>query len=64
MDRLPSPLETTVKHYAGIDASLGSCSLSVVGESGKIFREGKVASEPVAVIAWFLSLGVAKMPAG
>ena len=59
MDRLPSPLETTVKHYAGIDASLGSCSLSVVGESGKIFREGKVASEPVAVIAWFLSLGVA-----
>ena len=47
-----------MKYYAGIDASLGSCSLTVVDGNGKIFREGKVASEPVALIAWFLALGV------
>jgi len=48
-----------MKYYAGIDASLGSCSVTVVDGSGKIFREGKVVSEPVALIAWFLALGVA-----
>jgi transposase len=47
-----------MKYYAGIDASLGSSSLTVVDGNGKIFREGKVASEPVALIAWFLALGV------
>jgi transposase len=48
-----------MNYYAGIDAWLGSCSLSVVDGNGKIFREGKVASEPVALIGWFLALGVA-----
>ncbi|MFI5003331.1 MAG: IS110 family transposase [Reyranellales bacterium] len=48
-----------MNYYAGIDASLGSCSLSVVDANGKIYHEGKVASEPVALIAWFLALGVA-----
>jgi transposase len=45
-------------YYAGIDTSLGSSSLCVVAASGEIFREAKVASEPAALISWFLALGV------
>ena len=47
-----------MKHYAGIDVSLNSCSVCVVDESGKIVREVKVASEPVALIHCIKSLGV------
>ena len=47
-----------MNYYAGIDTSLGSSSLCVVAASGEIFREAKVASEPAALIAWFLGLGV------
>jgi transposase len=46
-------------HYAGIDVSLECSSVCVVDASGKIVREGKVASEPAALIAWFGSLGFA-----
>jgi transposase len=44
-------------HYAGIDVSLECSSVCVVEASGKIVREGKVASEPAALMAWFGSLG-------
>ena len=44
-------------HYAGIDVSLECSSVCVVGSSGKIVREAKVASEPEALIGWFGSLG-------
>jgi len=46
-----------MKHYAGIDVSLECSSVCVVDAGGKIVREGKVASEPAALIAWFGSLG-------
>ena len=47
-----------MEHYAGIDVSLESASVCVVEASGKIVREGKVASEPQGLIGWFGTLGL------
>src|SRR5437762_3001167 len=44
---------TTMDHDAGIDVSLKEASVCVVDATGKVLREGKVASEPAALIAWF-----------
>jgi transposase len=48
-----------MEHYAGIDVSLEQSSICVVDGSGKIVREGKVASEPMALIEYIRSLGLA-----
>jgi transposase len=47
-----------MKYYAGIDVSLECSSVCVVDAEGRRFREGKAASEPEALIAWFAALGV------
>ena len=45
-------------YYAGIDVSMEYSSVCVVDATGKIVREGKVASEVGALIGWFGSLGL------
>ncbi len=47
-----------MNYYAGIDVSLECSSIAVVDASGKIIREGKVASEPATLIGWFQALGL------
>ena len=48
-----------MEHYAGIDVSLEYSSVCIVDGGGKIVCEGKVASEPAALIGYFQSLGFA-----
>ena len=48
-----------MNHYAGIDVSLEWSSVCVVDGSGKVIREGKVATDPGALIGWFSHLGLA-----
>jgi transposase len=47
-----------MNHYAGIDVSLEYASVCVIDATGKIVREGKVLSEPQALVGWFATLGV------
>jgi transposase len=47
-----------MEYYAGIDVSLECSSVCIVDASGKVIREGKVTSEPEALIAWFGSRGL------
>jgi transposase len=43
-------------HFVGIDVLLESCAVCVVNQSGAVVREGKVACEPEALIAFLRAL--------
>jgi len=47
-----------MNHYAGIDVSLEYANICVRDGNGEIVREGKVLSEPAALIGWFGGLGL------
>lgn len=47
-----------MEHYAGIDVSLEQSSVCVVDASGRIIREGKVASEAGALVQFFKDLAL------
>ena len=53
-----------MEHYAGIDVSLECSSVCIVDASGKIVREGKVASEPDVLISWLCELSRVGLEAG
>src|SRR3954469_5037009 len=40
-----------MEHFAGLDVSVKETSVCIVGDTGKIVREVKVASEPEALLA-------------
>jgi transposase len=48
-----------MEYYAGIDVSLESSSVCVMDATGRIVREGKVASEPEALARFLADLGLA-----
>ena len=52
-----------MEYFAGIDVSLEQSSVCVVDGTGKIVREVKVASDPDALVRFFLGLatGVARI---
>jgi transposase len=47
-----------MKHYAAIDVSLEESHVCVIDETGRILREGRVASEPDALGAYLQGLGL------
>ena len=48
-----------MEYFAAIDVSLEQSSVCVVDGTGKIVREGKAASEPEVLAAWFTASGLA-----
>jgi transposase len=47
-----------MNHYVGIDVSLEYTSICVVDGNGKIVSEGRVETDPAALIPWFIALGL------
>ena len=39
-----------MQYYVGLDVSVNETSVSIVDKAGKVMREVKVATEPVAIL--------------
>lgn len=48
-------------YYAGIDVSLEQCSVCVIDGLGKITREAKVSSEPVALVRFLATWPITRV---
>src|SRR5271165_3100669 len=48
-----------VTYFVGLDVSLAETAICVIDDSGTILREGKVESEPAAIVTWLNSIDVA-----
>ena len=46
----------TVEHYVGLDVSLKLTTICIVDQKGKIIREGMVASNPEAIVAFVIQM--------
>ncbi len=53
-----------MEHYAGLDVSLEETSLCIVDDTGKIFREAKVPSEPAALVSYLSALELKSCASG
>jgi transposase len=40
-----------MQHYVGLDVSVKGTSVCIVDKAGKVIREVKIATEPVAILA-------------
>src|SRR6266568_7549405 len=45
------PQTSAMQHYIGLDVSVKETSVCIVDKAGKVIREVKVATEPVAILA-------------
>src|SRR5262249_10923635 len=50
-----APCRTAMEHYVGLDVSLKLTAICIVDRTGKIEREGVVASEPETIAAFIKS---------
>src|SRR3954453_22287858 len=49
---------TAMKHSVGLDVSVKETAICIIDETGKVVREGKVATEPEAIIALLTGAGL------
>ena len=48
-----------MQHYVGLDVSVKETSVCIIDEAGKVIREVKVATKPVAILVVLTEEGLA-----